>query len=99
MPRNAMSRASADALARKWVAGEVAPEDFNPAVAEWKLEAAVRALVKTGDISQKQVVEEVQRRQRAGWFSEPTTTFVDRYPNTWSGLNAIQNPIPKGDDE
>lgn len=83
-----INKFEAEALARKWKDGEVSPEDFNPAITEWKTEAAVRALVKTGDLHQKQVVEEVQRRQRAGYFDNDQRHFVDKHPmkNWWEDV-------------
>ena len=75
-----INKADAEALARKWKDGEVIPEDYNPAISEWKLEETVRALVKTGDLHQKQVVEEIQRRKDSGYFDAEPTHFVERFP-------------------
>lgn len=74
-----MNRHQANALAHRWATGQVAPEDFDPSIKEWKLEKTVRELVKTGDLDQRQVVEEVQRRARAGYFSETTEPFEDKF--------------------
>lgn len=75
-----INKANAEALAAKWASNEVAPEDFDPRINEWKLEETVRELVKTGDLHQKQVVDEVNRRKDSGYFDAETKTFVDKYP-------------------
>ena len=76
----AMNKSNAEALASKWASNEVAPEDFDPRISEWKLEETVRELVKTGDLHQKQVVDEVNRRKSSGYFDTETKSFVDKHP-------------------
>jgi hypothetical protein len=76
--------AGAEAVASKWAANMIAPEDVMPEVKEWKTEEAVRAMVKTGDLHQAQVVEEVQRRKATGYFTKKPERFVDRHP--WKAL-------------
>ena len=75
-----INKEEAEALARKWQSGEVLPEDFNPEIVVWKTEEAIRELVKTGDLHQKQVVDEIQRRRRAGYFDNEQEHFVEKFP-------------------
>jgi hypothetical protein len=75
-----LTKEDADSLARKWVAGEVAPEDFDPRIAEWKSEQSVRQAVKEGELHQKQVSDELARRQDAGRFQREMPAFVDQHP-------------------
>jgi hypothetical protein len=74
------TRAGAEAVASKWAASMIAPEDVMPAVKEWKTEEAVRDLVKHGELHQQQVYEEVQRRRQTGYFDRPSPRFQDLYP-------------------
>lgn len=75
-------RSEAEALAAAWVQGRVAPEDFDDRIKEWQSEDAVREAVKTGDLHQKQVQEELERRRNAGQFDKETEAFIDRFkPN------------------
>lgn len=69
----------ADALAAAWANNEIAPEDLDPRIAEWKSEKAVRDLVKTGDLHQKQVQDEIERRRNAGEFNKETEAFIDKF--------------------
>lgn len=58
-----MTRADAEALARKWVAGEVAPEDFDWRLREWKTEKTIRDAIAAGNLDRRDFVAERERRQ------------------------------------
>lgn len=75
-----LSKQEADALAAAWMSGQVAPEDFDSRIREWQSEASVRQAVKEGDLHQKQVTDEIRRRQGAGRGNKETKAFVDKHP-------------------
>lgn len=77
--RKFVMRSEAEALAEAWAHGRVAPEDFDDRIKDWQSEDAVREAVKTGDLHQKQVMEEIERRRNAGQFDKETEAFIDRF--------------------
>lgn len=72
-------RSEAEALAASWASGQIAPEDFDDRIKEWRSEESVLAMVKTGDLHQKQVQDELERRRNAGQFTKETEAFVDKF--------------------
>lgn len=58
-----MTRADAEALARAWREGRVAPEDFSAGLRWWKTEQAIDEAVAAGYLHRLDVVAERERRQ------------------------------------
>lgn len=55
-----------------------------PEVANWATEKAVREMARTGDIHQRQVIAEIERRQDVLAGNQRTPRFVDSDP--WKGV-------------
>jgi len=92
-----MRKADADALAKQWLEGKISPEDFDDRITQWKTEAAVRDMIKHGDIDQRQFVDEVRRRSQVATPHGQLEQFKDKYP--WRGAQFTQNPMYLQDDE
>ncbi len=76
------TRANAEAVARMWAEGQIAPRDVDPRVREWETEEAVREAIKHGDLHQKQFVEEINRRRDISTmqYQGDAPRFVDHFP-------------------
>ena len=79
------TKATAEALARRWLAGEVKPEDFDPSIAEWKKEEAVRQAIREGDLHRLDFVREIERRNAQGkyGYNPAPSTAQDHSDEQW----------------
>ena len=62
-PTPEMTKADAEALARAWKEGRIAPEDFDARLRWWKTERAIDEAVAAGYLHRLDVVAERERRQ------------------------------------
>ena len=73
----------ADALARQWADGQIAPEDFDPRIQWWQSEEAVDEAIRLGYVHRKQRSQEIERRRGSGRFSKDAKPFVDQFPSPY----------------
>lgn len=93
MPNETSTAAGAEAIARKWANRETAPRDHMPEVREWETEEAVRDMIKTADLDQRQFVEEVNRRKNLT-HGVSAERFIEKYP--WNPTGDMGLLIPFG---